>query len=67
MKLDVREDYGIELSEVYQSISIKTDAGIFMLCQRDNGIEIRLNGGRWYSWQDSKGPVPLGTKPKAMK
>lgn len=45
MKIDVREDYGLQLEEVYNPITIKTTEGLeFHICQRDYGIEIVCNG-----------------------
>ncbi len=59
MKIDVNEDYSFLLSEVYNGIGIKTDAGVFAICQRDGGIEIRLGDGPWYAWYDDEGPKSL--------
>jgi hypothetical protein len=50
----------IELTEIYTGIAIKTDAGIFGICQRDQGLELHLDDGPWHSWQDKAGPVKLG-------
>ena len=45
MKIEVREDYGLQLEEVYNPITIKTREGLeFHICQRDYGIEIVYNG-----------------------
>jgi len=63
MKIDVNEDHEFILSEVYLGIGIKTDAGVFAICQRDNGIEIRLGDGPWFSWQKTAGPTQLETNP----
>jgi hypothetical protein len=59
MKIDIGENREILLSEVYSGVGIKTDAGTFYLCQRDQGIEIHLNDGPWYSWQGPEGPKPF--------
>lgn len=41
MKIEVREDYTIQLEEVYNPITIKTRDGVeFHICQRDYGIEV---------------------------
>lgn len=45
MKIEVREDYTIQLEEVFDGVVIKTTDGIeFGICQRDRGIEITCNG-----------------------
>jgi hypothetical protein len=49
MKIEVREDYGIQLEEVYNPITIKTRDGVeFHICQRDYGIEVSCNGKTKY-------------------
>ncbi len=63
MKIEVNEDRSMVLSDVFLSVGIKTDAGTFAICQRDDGIEIRLGDGSWYSWNDQGGPVKLREKP----
>ena len=64
MKIEVNEQHELILSEVYLGVGIKTDAGLFAICQRDNGIEIRLGDGPWFSWQEESGPVKLTTPDK---
>ena len=59
MKISIDEDREFVLSEVYAGVKINTDAGIFTLCQRDNGIEIRLGNGPWFTWQNNDGPIKL--------
>jgi hypothetical protein len=45
MKIDVREDYTIQLEEVFNPIVIKTTDGVeFSICERDWGIEVTCNG-----------------------
>ena len=45
MKIDVKENYTIQLEEVYNPITIKTRDGLeFHICQRDYGIEVSCNG-----------------------
>ena len=45
MKLEVRDDYTIQLEEVFNGIVIKTmDRVEFHTCQRDWGIEVTCNG-----------------------
>ena len=45
MKIEVREDYTIQLEEVFNGIVIKTtDEVEFHICQRDWGIEVTCNG-----------------------
>lgn len=45
MKIEVREDYTIQLEEVFNAIVIKTTDGVeFHICQRDYGIEVTCNG-----------------------
>jgi hypothetical protein len=49
MKIEVREDYRIQLEEVYNPITIKTRDGVeFHICQRDYGIEVSCNGNTKY-------------------
>lgn len=44
-KYVVREDYTIQLEEVFNAIVIKTTDGVeFGICQRDWGIEVTCNG-----------------------
>jgi len=62
MKIDVNEKSELILSEVYTGVGIKTDAGVFAICQRDGGIEVRLGGGPCFSWQEESGPVKLATE-----
>lgn len=45
MKIEVRDDYTIQLEEVFSGIVIKTTDGVeFDICQRDWGIDITCNG-----------------------
>lgn len=44
MKIEVSEDRDIVLSEVYNGIGVKTEAGTFGIAERDGGIEITLKG-----------------------
>ena len=45
MKIEVRDDYTIQLEEVFNGIVIKTTDGVeFHICQRDWGIEVTCNG-----------------------
>ena len=45
MKIEVREDYTIQLEEVFDGVVIKTTDGVeFGICQRDYGIEVTCNG-----------------------
>lgn len=40
-KVTVREDYLIEVKEVYNPIVLKTSEGVeYFICMRDDGIEI---------------------------
>jgi hypothetical protein len=59
MHIETDENGEIVLSQLYLGVGIKTDAGMFAICQRDSGIEIRLGDGPWFSWQDPSGPVKL--------
>ncbi len=59
MKIDTGEHGELILSEVYLGIGIKTDAGIFRICQRDGGLEMRLDYGKWFAWKTDAGPAPL--------
>ena len=50
-KVTVREDYLIEVKEVYNPIVLKTREGVeYFICMRDDGIEIT---------EDSIGTVSL--------
>tara|TARA_R100000951_G_scaffold108950_1_gene105573 strand:+ start:316 stop:531 length:216 start_codon:yes stop_codon:yes gene_type:complete len=50
-KVTVREDYLIEVKEVYEPIVLKTSEGVeYFICMRDSGIEIT---------EDSIGTVSL--------
>jgi hypothetical protein len=44
MKLETDENGEIVLSDVFNGIGIKTDAGTFGIAQRDGGIEVMLSG-----------------------
>jgi len=45
MKINVTEDYCMELSEVYSSITLNSDSGEkFIICQRDTGFEFKYFG-----------------------
>ena len=44
MRVDLDENLQLVLSEVYNGIGIKTDAGVYGICQRDGGIEVMLDG-----------------------
>ncbi len=59
MKIGVGKDRELMLSEVYLGVGLETDAGVFAVCMRDAGIEIRLGDGPWYRWVDGDGPVML--------
>jgi len=49
MKIEVRNDYTIQLEEVYAGITVKTREGVeFHICQRDYGIEVTCNGKTKY-------------------
>ena len=51
-KLDVTEDGGIVLKEVYSGVSLKSDDGeLFTICMRDSGFEFNY-GGNWYEAKD---------------
>jgi len=60
MKIYADEEGALMLEEVYNGIGLKTDAGVFAVCMRDNGIEIKLGDGPWYTWQDATGPQLMG-------
>lgn len=65
MKMELKYDEEgahIEVSEAFNGFAIKSDAGTFAVCHRDQGIEIRLDDGPWFSWQEKKGPVRLGPR-----
>ena len=49
MKIEVRDDYTIQLEEVFNGIIIKTTDGVeFHICQRDYGIEVTCDGKTKY-------------------
>ena len=50
MKIELDKNSEFEISELYCGVSIKTDDGVFHVCERDGGLEIRFNNGAWYSW-----------------
>jgi hypothetical protein len=52
MKIEVREDGTLELSEVYGGVGIRTDQGLFGIAQRDAGIEVMLDGKVVWSSSD---------------
>lgn len=48
MKVSVREDFGIQLEEVFNGITLKNDSGeIMSICMRDSGFEFNYQG-EWY-------------------
>lgn len=48
MKVTVKEDFGIQLEEVFNSLTLKTESGETMLiCMRDSGFEFNYQG-KWY-------------------
>ena len=50
MRLDVVENYRIELSEVFNSITLKTVEGRKIhICQRDWGFEIKTDAGQLFT------------------
>ncbi len=63
MKINAGPGHTLTLSELYCGVGIQTDAGRFSVCQRDGGIEIRLDDGPGYRWTDDSGPLPLPSPP----
>ena len=59
MRVEIGEHRCLTLSEVYNPIAIKTDAGIFFVVQCRSGIEIRHEDGLWFSWDEKGGPVEM--------
>lgn len=48
MKLTTKEDYSIQLEEVYNSIVLSTeDKDEFAICMRDNGFEFFYGGKKF--------------------
>jgi hypothetical protein len=48
MKLSVTEQFGIQLEEVFNRITLKNDSGETMsICMRDSGFEFNYQG-EWY-------------------
>lgn len=52
MKISIDQNGEFLLEDLFIGIGIKTDAGIFAICQRDGGISIKLGKGSWYDWRD---------------
>lgn len=49
MRITSNEDGTIELTEVYNTIVLKTDSGESLaICMRDSGFEFKYQG-KWYS------------------
>lgn len=44
MKIDVNDQHDLILSEVYNGIGIRTEAGVFGICERDGGLEVTFKG-----------------------
>ena len=54
MKIEVEEDYGIVLKEVYNGILLESDSGEnFSICMRDSGFEFKYKG-QWYEAKEGK-------------
>ncbi len=54
MKITTLEDYTLQLEEVYNVITLKSDAEeTFAICMRDSGFEF-VYDGKWY---EAKGGV----------
>jgi hypothetical protein len=48
MKLSVTEEFGIQLEEVFNGITLKNDSGeTISICMRDSGFEFNYQG-EWY-------------------
>jgi hypothetical protein len=48
MKLTVTENFGLQLEEVFNNITLKTESGeIMSICMRDSGFEFNYQG-KWY-------------------
>jgi hypothetical protein len=48
MKVNVNEDYSIQLEEVFNPIVLKTQDGeVLSICMRDSGFEFKYQG-EWY-------------------
>lgn len=48
MKITVTEDLGIQLEEVFNGLTLKTESGETMsICMRDSGFEFKYQG-EWY-------------------
>lgn len=48
MKVNVNEDYSIQLEEVFNPIVLKTQDGeVMSICMRDSGFEFNYQG-EWY-------------------
>ena len=63
MKIEVRDDYTIQLEEVFDGIVIKTtDDEEFHICQRDYGIEVTRNGVTTYISAEVQKPFKIKEK-----
>lgn len=58
---------GIALSDVFSGIGIKTDMGLFGIAQRDDGIEVMLNGKTVWTSHEIKPPYRGPRVPKRRK
>lgn len=54
MIITVRENYGLELKNIYVPITVPTkDGHELIVCERDNGLEVKY-GKIWYSLRKGK-------------
>ena len=54
MKVEVGLDGNIELTNVFNSIVLKTDSGESLaICMRDSGFEFKYQG-KWYSAKEGR-------------
>ena len=54
MNIKVNENGHIELSEVYLPVCIRTEHGVYGVCQRDGGLEVVKDGEIVFSTFPSK-------------
>lgn len=63
MKIDVNATGDIVLSDVFLGVGIETKMGLFGISQRDDGIEVMLNGKTvWTSHDLTPAPAPPPTR-----
>lgn len=44
MKIEVNDQHDLVLSEVFEGVCIRTEMGVFGVCERDGGLEVTFQG-----------------------